>query len=69
MRAFLQCRDSDIGLEPCNYNIFNAYCGLRDMGFDLIPKKEMGTAIKYLKSKFPTANGKIISDIVKTYII
>ena len=37
--------------------------------FDPIPKKEMGTAIKYLKSKFPTADGKMISEIVKNYII
>lgn len=35
----------------------------------LIPKKEMGNAIKYLKSKFPQADGKMISDIVKQYII
>lgn len=34
-----------------------------------IPKKEMGNAIKYLKSKFPTADGKMISDIVKEYVI
>lgn len=34
-----------------------------------IPKKEMGTVIKYLKSKFPTADGKMISDVVKTYIV
>ena len=34
-----------------------------------IPKKEMGTVIKYLKSKFPTADGKIISEIVKSYIV
>lgn len=34
-----------------------------------IPKKEMGTAIKYIKSKFPTADGKIISEIVKKYIV
>lgn len=34
-----------------------------------IPKKEMGNAIKYLKSKFPQADGKMISDIVKTYVI
>lgn len=34
-----------------------------------IPKKEMGNAIKYLKSKFPTADGKMISDIVKEYLI
>lgn len=34
-----------------------------------IPKKEMGTAIKYLKSKFPTADGKMISEIVKKYVV
>lgn len=34
-----------------------------------IPKKEMGTAIKYLKSKFPQADGKMISNIVKEYIV
>lgn len=34
-----------------------------------LPKKEMGNAIKYLKSKFPQADGKMISEIVKEYII
>lgn len=34
-----------------------------------IPKKEMGNAIKHLKSKFPQADGKIISDIVKGYVV
>lgn len=34
-----------------------------------IPKKEMGTAIKYLKSEFPQADGRIISDIVKEYVV
>ena len=34
-----------------------------------IPKKEMGSAIKYLKSKFPTADGKVISEIVKKYVV
>ena len=34
-----------------------------------IPKKEMGTVIKYLKSKFPTADGKMISEIVKKYLV
>lgn len=33
-----------------------------------IPKKEMGNAIKYLKSKFPQADGKMISEIVKKFI-
>lgn len=35
----------------------------------LIPKKEMGNVIKHLKSKFPQADGKMISNIVKEYII
>ena len=34
-----------------------------------IPKKEMGNAIKYLKLEFPQADGKMISEIVKDYII
>ena len=34
-----------------------------------IPKKEMGSVIKHLKSKFPQADGKVISDIVKRYIV
>ena len=34
-----------------------------------IPKKEMGIVIKHLKSKFPTADGKMISEIVKKYLI
>lgn len=34
-----------------------------------IPKKEMGSAIKYLKSKFPQADGKMISEIVKKYVV
>ena len=35
----------------------------------VIPKKEMGNAIKYLKSRFPQADGKMISEIVKKYIV
>ena len=34
-----------------------------------IPKKDMGNAIKHLKSKFPQADGKMISNIVKEYVI
>ena len=34
-----------------------------------IPKKEMGNAIKHLKSKFPQADGKLISTIVKSFVI
>ena len=35
----------------------------------VIPKKEMGNAIKYLKSKFPQADGKLIANVVKKYCI
>lgn len=35
----------------------------------VIPKKEMGNAIKYIKSKFPQADGKLISTIVKSFVI
>ena len=34
-----------------------------------IPKKEIGNVIKHLKSKFPTADGKMISEIVKKYVV
>lgn len=34
-----------------------------------IPKKEMGNAIKFLKSEFPQADGKMISNIVKEYLV
>lgn len=34
----------------------------------IIPKKEMGNVIKHLKSKFPQADGKLISQLVKKYI-
>ena len=35
----------------------------------VIPKKEMGNAIKHLKSKFPQVDGKLISSIVKKYVV
>ena len=35
----------------------------------VIPKKEMGNAIKHLKSKFPQADGKLISNIVKNITV
>lgn len=34
-----------------------------------IPKKSMGIVIKAIKEQFPTADGKIISDVVKQYIV
>ena len=44
--------------------------GINEISYEIeIPKKEMGSAIKYLKSKFPTADGKLISDIVKENLV
>lgn len=34
-----------------------------------ISKKEMGSVIKFLKEHFPAAEGKMISDIVKQYVV
>lgn len=33
-----------------------------------IAKNQMGACIKYIKSKYPTADGKIISELVKKFI-
>ena len=46
----------------------NGYINLKD-GALVIPKKSMGTAIKAMKEVFPTADGKMISDVVKQYIV
>ena len=46
----------------------NGYINLTD-GSLVIPKKSMGTAIKVMKEVFPTADGKMISDVVKQYVI
>ena len=34
----------------------------------IIPKKSMGSVIKLIKETYPTADGKLISDIVKKYV-
>lgn len=34
----------------------------------IIPKKSMGIVIKLVKETYPTADGKMISDIVKKYV-
>lgn len=46
----------------------NGYINLTD-GSLVIPKKSMGTAIKAMKEVFPTADGKMISDVVKQYVV
>lgn len=60
--------ESDIKSEFEMWMIQNAENGKLE-SYNNLPKKEMGNAIKYLKSKFPTADGKMISKIVKKYVI
>ena len=66
--------------EPVNeQQIYSELCSWSDNhGFTIIeneypilqiPKKEMGNAIKFLKISFPQVDGKMISDIVKEYVI
>lgn len=52
----------------CGYNDYFVIKEDKSLA-NAIPKKEMGTAIKYVKSKFQTADGKMISEIVKKYIV
>lgn len=47
---------------------FMDYSG-EDLPKITIPKKEMGGVIKHLKARFPQADGKMISEIVKKYIV
>lgn len=69
--------ESQIRVELYNYGLSVDWSRAEPMekgirGCNLIiqiPKKEMGNAIKYLKSKFPQADGKMISEIVKKYVV
>lgn len=63
--------ESQIYSELCEWQIKMAFENDWKVDLDkpIIPKKEMGNAIKYLKSKFPTADGKMISEIVKKYLV
>ena len=43
--------------------------GMFDSAFPKIDKKDMGKVIKILKEKYPAADGKVISDIVKKHVV
>lgn len=51
MRAFIQCRVSNNELEPINPNVFNAYKGLEDMGFECIKFSTLEELVDYHHSK------------------
>ena len=62
--------ESQIFPELCVYCVENKLAEKDETGITWkISKKDMGTVIKHLKSKFPTADGKTISEIVKQYVI
>ena len=70
IRSYLLSMEFQKILHPENFEKIEKLEKLGIVGLNIeIPKKEMGTVIKYLKSKFPTADGKMISDIVKKYIV
>lgn len=45
------------------------FCLSENTGKLEINKKEMGNYIKFLKSKFPSVDGKEISNLVKEYVV
>ena len=59
-------KESDICDFVQGYAIDRNWVGADDVSTRvMIPKKNMGEVIKATKSQFPTADGKIISEIVK----
>ena len=59
-------KESDIYDFVQEYAVDKNWVGADDIGIRvMIPKKNMGEIIKATKSQFPTADGKIISEIVK----
>lgn len=59
-------KESDICDFVQGYAINRNWVGTDDVSTRvMIPKKSMGEVIKATKSQFPTADGKIISEIVK----
>lgn len=54
------------------YDIAQEEGWLVEAGIDIvpqIPKNQMRIAIKLLKAEFPSADGKMVSEIVKNYIV
>lgn len=53
------------------YCLANNFVGCAEVGIAnlQIPKKEMGKVIKAVKDKYPQADGKLVSSIVKGYVI
>lgn len=55
-----------IPVEPTTKDIED---WLENNNYHTVSKKEMGAVIKEIKSKFPSANGKIVAEIVKKLVV
>lgn len=55
-----------IPVEPTTKDIED---WLENNNYHTISRKEMGAVIKEIKSKFPSANGKIVAEIVKKLVV
>lgn len=51
MRAFIQCTVSNNMLEPINPNVFNAYKGLEDIGFECVKFSTLQDLADYYHSR------------------
>ena len=54
--------------EPTQDEIISVIKSLFDNEAIVIEKKEMGKVIKEVKNKLPSADGKLVSEIVKSYV-
>ena len=59
----------DINSILAGWCVKNNFVNTENEAIIEIPKKSMGLAIKAMKEVFPTADGKIISEVVKQYVI
>ena len=59
----------DINSILAGWCVRNNFVNIENESKIEIPKKSMGIAIKAMKEVFPTADGKIISEVVKQYVI
>lgn len=59
---------NDLRMELLGWCQANGYCMTDGEDGEYVPKKEMGNAIKHLKTHFPIAEGRTVSELVKEYI-
>ena len=64
-----EINDFIVSDENFSTQFFTAYINDENKEIIGIMKKNMGNAIKAVKTKFPTADGKLISDIIKSLLI